>query len=116
MKQALARRVGDTRSLKRLSYGRTTSAFQRLASSPAAERSRWAVTTSSLIVSAGIVGATVMPHALFLHSGLTGERVRPRTEEARAKLVRYSNAEVVVALTVAASGRREVSVSGSRGG
>jgi len=55
----------------------------------------------ALIVAAGIVGATVMPHALFLHSGLTGERVRPRTDEERAKLVRYSNAEVVIALTVA---------------
>lgn len=50
MKQALARRVGDTRSLKRLSYGRTTSAFQRLASSRAAERSRWA----------GLVNATMV--------------------------------------------------------
>lgn len=56
---------------------------------------------NALVVAAGIVGATVMPHALFLHSGLTGERVKPRTEQERAKLVRYSNAEVLIALTVA---------------
>ena len=55
----------------------------------------------ALIVCAGIVGATIMPHALFLHSGLTGERIKPSTEQERAKLVRYSNVEVIVALTVA---------------
>ncbi len=55
----------------------------------------------ALIVCAGIVGATIMPHALFLHSGLTGERVKPYTEQERAKLVRYSNIEVMMALTVA---------------
>jgi len=55
----------------------------------------------ALLVCAGIVGATVMPHALFLHSGLTGERVKPQTEQARAKLVRYSNAETIIALSVA---------------
>ena len=55
----------------------------------------------ALVVCAGIVGATVMPHALFLHSGLTGERVKPQTEQARARLVRYSNVETIIALTVA---------------
>ena len=55
----------------------------------------------ALVISAGIIGATVMPHALFLHSGLTGERIKPQTEQARAKLVRYSNAETIIALTVA---------------
>jgi manganese transport protein len=55
----------------------------------------------ALVVCAGIVGATIMPHALFLHSGLSGERVKPRTGDERAKLVRYSNAEAVIALTVA---------------
>ena len=55
----------------------------------------------ALVVCAGIVGATIMPHALFLHSGLAGERVRPRDEKERAKLVRYANAEVIIALAVA---------------
>jgi manganese transport protein len=55
----------------------------------------------ALILCAGIVGATIMPHALFLHSGLTGERIKPYTEQERATLVRYSNVEVIMALTVA---------------
>lgn len=55
----------------------------------------------ALVIAVGIIGATVMPHALFLHSGLSGERIKPATEDERAKLVRYSNAEVVIALTVA---------------
>ena len=55
----------------------------------------------ALVLCAGIVGATIMPHALFLHSGLTGERIKPHTEQERAALVRYANAESMLALTVA---------------
>lgn len=55
----------------------------------------------ALFVAVGIVGATVMPHALFLHSGLAGERVAPLTEGERRTLLRYTNTEVVIALGVA---------------
>ena len=55
----------------------------------------------ALSVAAGILGATVMPHAIYLHSGLTQNRVRARDAAARAKLVRFSNREVVVALSLA---------------
>jgi manganese transport protein len=55
----------------------------------------------ALTVAVGIIGATVMPHALFLHSGLTQQRVRPRSEAERARLLRYSNLEVLIALTIA---------------
>ncbi len=55
----------------------------------------------ALLVAVGIIGATVMPHALFLHSGLSGERIKPATEADRRKLVHYSNVEVVIALSVA---------------
>ncbi|PNE59570.1 divalent metal cation transporter, partial [Paraburkholderia fungorum] len=44
---------------------------------------------------------TVMPHALFLHSGLTQSRVLPKTEAERTTLLAYSNLEVVVALATA---------------
>ncbi|MBE1162395.1 Nramp family divalent metal transporter [Dyella acidiphila] len=50
----------------------------------------------------GMVGATVMPHALFLHSGLTQSRVPPRNEGERSKLLRFSNREVGITLTIAA--------------
>jgi manganese transport protein len=55
----------------------------------------------ALMISVGIVGATVMPHALFLHSGLTQRRAPARTELEREKLLRFSNIEVVIALTIA---------------
>jgi manganese transport protein len=55
----------------------------------------------AVMISVGIIGATVMPHALFLHSGLTQHRSPPRSETERAKLLRFSNIEVVIALTVA---------------
>ena len=55
----------------------------------------------ALTIAVGIIGATVMPHALFLHSGLTQGRGSPRTEADRRLLVRYSNREVVVALLLA---------------
>ncbi|WP_233869807.1 Nramp family divalent metal transporter [Paraburkholderia adhaesiva] len=53
------------------------------------------------MIAVGIVGATVMPHALFLHSGLTQARVVPRNDTERTRLLRFSNIEVVIALTVA---------------
>ncbi len=55
----------------------------------------------ALLLSVGIVGATVMPHAIYLHSGLTQDRAPARSMRERRKLVRYSNREVVAALTAA---------------
>jgi manganese transport protein len=55
----------------------------------------------ALTIAVGIVGATIMPHAIFLHSGLTQHRAPARDEGERRKLVRFSNIEVVVALGVA---------------
>jgi manganese transport protein len=52
-------------------------------------------------VAVGILGATVMPHAIYLHSGLTQTRTRARNHTERYKLVRFSNLEVLIALTVA---------------
>ncbi|HDR8857831.1 TPA: Nramp family divalent metal transporter [Burkholderia territorii] len=55
----------------------------------------------ALTISVGIVGATIMPHALYLHSGLTQRRVAGLDTEQRRMMVRFSNWEVVVALSVA---------------
>ncbi|HTY65076.1 MAG TPA: Nramp family divalent metal transporter [Alphaproteobacteria bacterium] len=57
--------------------------------------------SGAVLLAVGIIGATVMPHALYLHSGLTQERVAGRRDSERQRLVRLSNIEVVVALTVA---------------
>jgi manganese transport protein len=55
----------------------------------------------ALTISVGIIGATVMPHAIYLHSGLTQHRAPARNDGDRRKLVRFSNIEVVGALAVA---------------
>ncbi|RBP08219.1 manganese transport protein [Roseiarcus fermentans] len=56
---------------------------------------------AALTLAVGIVGATVMPHAIFLHSGLTSVRGAARDDRERRMLVRFSNIEVIVALTAA---------------
>lgn len=55
----------------------------------------------ALTIAVGIIGATIMPHAIYLHSGLTQSRAPARTTRERAMLLRFSNREVIVALTVA---------------
>jgi len=55
----------------------------------------------ALTIAVGIIGATVMPHAIFLHSGLTQSRAEIRSDADRRRVLGFSNAEVVVALAVA---------------
>ncbi len=55
----------------------------------------------ALLLAVGIIGATVMPHAVYLHSGLTQARMPVRDDGERRKVLRFSNQEVIVALTVA---------------
>ncbi len=55
----------------------------------------------ALLLSVGIIGATVMPHAIYLHSGLTQARVPVRDDNDRRMVLRFSNREVVIALSVA---------------
>lgn len=57
---------------------------------------------SALMLAVGIVGATIMPHTLYLHSGLTQSRTPARTDRERRGLLRFSNQEVVIALGFAA--------------
>ena len=55
----------------------------------------------ALAIAVGIIGATVMPHAIYLHSGLTQDRFRVRDTTETAKVLRLSNIEVIVALAIA---------------
>ena len=55
----------------------------------------------ALMLAVGIVGATIMPHSIYLHSGLTQNRAPTSNQAQRRKLVRFSNREVVIALGVA---------------
>jgi manganese transport protein len=56
---------------------------------------------AALLLAVGIIGATVMPHAIYLHSGLTQSRIPIGDEGERRLLVRFSNREVIVALSLA---------------
>jgi manganese transport protein len=55
----------------------------------------------ALLLAVGIIGATVMPHAIFLHSGLTQARMPVHDDSERRKVLRFSNQEVIIALAVA---------------
>jgi len=55
----------------------------------------------ALLLAVGIIGATVMPHAVYLHSGLTQARIPTRDDGEKRRVVRISNTEVVIALVVA---------------
>jgi len=56
---------------------------------------------AALTIAVGIVGATVMPHAVYLHSGLTQARAPGRDTNERRQLLSFSNREVVIALALA---------------
>jgi len=55
----------------------------------------------ALTIAVGIIGATVMPHAIYLHSGLTQNRTPAKNSSERRKLLSFSNIEVVIALSIA---------------
>lgn len=61
----------------------------------------WLGGPSSILLAVGIVGATVMPHAIYLHSALTQDRIVPETIEHRRRIVRFSYVDVIVALGIA---------------
>jgi manganese transport protein len=56
---------------------------------------------AALTLAVGIIGATVMPHAIYLHSGLMQDRAPARDDGERRILLRFSNQEVFIALSIA---------------
>jgi manganese transport protein len=57
--------------------------------------------SSSVYLAVGIIGATVMPHAIYLHSALTQGRMPVRNDEERARVLRFERTDVIVALGLA---------------
>jgi manganese transport protein len=57
--------------------------------------------TDSVLLAAGILGATVMPHVIYLHSALTQRRVVGRTDEEKKKIFRFELVDVVIAMAIA---------------
>jgi manganese transport protein len=56
---------------------------------------------SSLYLAVGIIGATVMPHAIYLHSALTNGRMPCRNDAERRRVLRFERVDVIVALGLA---------------
>jgi manganese transport protein len=57
--------------------------------------------TESVLLAAGILGATVMPHVVYLHSALTQQRVVGNSPEAKRKIYRFEQWDVIIALGIA---------------
>jgi len=57
--------------------------------------------SESLYVAVGIIGATVMPHAIYLHSALTKNRMPMRDDHERRRVLRFERLDIVIALTCA---------------
>jgi len=57
--------------------------------------------SDGLLLVAGIIGATVMPHVVYLHSALTKSRVPCRDDNERRELLRFQRLDVLVALGTA---------------
>src|SRR5204862_1335893 len=55
----------------------------------------------SLFLAVGIIGATVMPHVIYLHSALTQQRIVPEHDEEARTLYRYTRIDVLIAMTLA---------------
>ena len=59
--------------------------------------------TESILIATGILGATVMPHALYLHSALTQGRVVTKDPRKQHRLFRFEIVDVVIAMGVAST-------------
>jgi Mn2+ and Fe2+ transporters of the NRAMP family len=57
--------------------------------------------SESVLLAVGILGATVMPHVIYLHSALTQNRVVPQNDAEARRLYRYTKIDVVIAMTIA---------------
>ena len=57
--------------------------------------------TESVLLAVGILGATCMPHVIYLHSALTQHRIVGATPAARKKIFRFELVDVIIAMTIA---------------
>lgn len=55
----------------------------------------------SILLATGILGATVMPHAIYLHSSLTQSRVIGRSEAEKKKIFKFEFFDIVIAMVIA---------------
>ena len=55
----------------------------------------------SVLLAVGILGATVMPHVIYLHSALTQGRIVPESDDEARRLMRYMRIDVLIAMSIA---------------
>lgn len=61
----------------------------------------WMGSSDAVLLTVGVIGATVMPHAVYLHSGLTQNRIVPRDDQEKRGIFRFNTREVVIAMSLA---------------
>ena len=61
----------------------------------------WLGGPQSVLLSVSIIGATVMPHVIYLHSSLTQKRIVPRNEKEARRIFKWGIPDVVLAMGVA---------------
>jgi len=57
--------------------------------------------SESILLATGILGATVMPHVVYLHSALTQNRIVGRDERERRVIQKYERVDVIIAMSIA---------------
>src|SRR6188472_4208557 len=57
--------------------------------------------SESVLLAVGIIGATVMPHVIYLHSALTQHRIVPRNDDEARTLYKYTRVDVLIAMAIA---------------
>jgi manganese transport protein len=57
--------------------------------------------TDSVLLATGILGATVMPHVIYLHSALTQNRIPAHSDEERRRLLSFQRLDVTIAMGLA---------------
>ena len=82
----------------RLRYESSTPAL-----TPAAWPAAWCPDRrfESILLATGILGATVMPHVIYLHSALTQSRFNPRDDAERRRILRFERLDVGLAMGIA---------------
>ncbi len=55
----------------------------------------------ALIISVGILGATVMPHNLYLHSSIVQTRAHPEDDDSMKEAIKFNTIDTILALSLA---------------
>src|SRR4051794_19901884 len=57
--------------------------------------------SESVLFATGILGATVMPHVIYLHSALTQDRLRAHDDQEKRRILRFQRVDVLIAMSLA---------------